>query len=477
MDIEQKQAELIDHFVNQASTLKGSALWPLIIEATSHPSLFAFSEILSVPTVSELEGTENSLYLDVLRLFAHGTWSDYKINAVRLPQLVPDQVLKLKQLTVLTLAEVNKVLPYDQLMQELDVTNVRELEDFLINEGMYAGIVRGKLDQLRRCFEVQFAAGRDLRPGQLGNMLQTLSNWLATSDNLLVSIQEKIKWADSMSELDKKHRKDVEDRVEEVKKSLSLKADIDYRGHEETYSESGGVMDYEEDRSRPKRYFDLASILVITIDPEEEFANHEILYEMELLRDLYHPNIVKCHNILDRNGEDIQVLLELMDGESLAETHIANFGVSKILSQTLNPKDFVGTIRFRYDQLFNCVSQSLVETLGHVSPERMSTGWPFEIIDSVLADVWSIGLKYFGGLLDRYPIVEAGELGSFNKCNMLFAPSASTIDCIKGVSGYYFVLSAEKLREAVDSCRVVAAPVYNAEAGKSVVHYFVEERK
>lgn len=46
---------------------------------------------------------------------------------------------------------------------------------------------------------------------------------LTTSDNLLVSIQEKIKWADNMSELDKKHRKDVEDRVEEVKKSLSLK--------------------------------------------------------------------------------------------------------------------------------------------------------------------------------------------------------------------------------------------------------------
>ncbi|KAB5563928.1 hypothetical protein DKX38_003982 [Salix brachista] len=54
MDIEQKQVELIDHFVNQASTLKASTLWPLIIEATSHPSLFAFSEILSVPTVSEV---------------------------------------------------------------------------------------------------------------------------------------------------------------------------------------------------------------------------------------------------------------------------------------------------------------------------------------------------------------------------------------------------------------------------------------
>ncbi|EEF50256.1 cop9 complex subunit 7a, putative [Ricinus communis] len=262
MEIEQKQAELIDHFVKIASALKGSALGPVIVEATSHPSLFAFSEILAVPTVAELEGVDNSVYLDVLRLFAHGTWTDYKNNSGRLPQLIPDQVLKLKQLTVLTLAETNKVLPYDQLMQELDVTNVRELEDFLINECMYAGIVRGKLDQLRRCFEVQFAAGRDLRPEQLGNMLQTLSNWLSTSENLLVSIQEKIKWADTMSELDKRHRKDVEDKVEEVKKTLSLKMELVllnvpfYCSTAEFGKNAGGGIQYPESIDRSRNSFD-----------------------------------------------------------------------------------------------------------------------------------------------------------------------------------------------------------------------------
>ncbi|KAL2892556.1 COP9 signalosome complex subunit 7 [Bienertia sinuspersici] len=223
MDIEQKQADLIEHFVKQASNVKGGYLASIIVEATSNPCLFAFSEILSVPNIGELQGTEQSKYLDLLRLFAHGTWSDYKSSAGSLPPLAYEQILKLKQLTVLTLAETSKVLPYDHLMQELDVSNVRELEDFLINECMYAGIVRGKLDQLRRCFEVQFAAGRDLRPGQLGSMIQTLTNWLATSDNLLMTIQEKIKWADTMSELDKKHKKEVEDRGEEVKKTLSLK--------------------------------------------------------------------------------------------------------------------------------------------------------------------------------------------------------------------------------------------------------------
>ncbi|KAJ4895088.1 COP9 signalosome complex subunit 7 [Raphanus sativus] len=253
MDMEQKQSEIIDQLVRRASTCNGEALLPIIIEATSHPSLFAFSEILALPNVAQLEGSTHSVYLDVLRLFAHGTWADYKCNASRIPQLSPDQTLKLKQLTVLTLAESNKVLPYDTLMDELDVTNVRELEDFLINECMYAGIVRGKLDQLKRCFEVPFAAGRDLRPGQLGNMLHTLSNWLNTSENLLGSIQDKIKWADNMSEIDKKHRKEAEERVEEVKKSLSMKGDIDSRGHKEMFGEPSGVMDYEEDRIRPKR--------------------------------------------------------------------------------------------------------------------------------------------------------------------------------------------------------------------------------
>ncbi|KAG5117419.1 hypothetical protein JHK84_043532 [Glycine max] len=261
MDIEQKQSELIDHFVKRASAASdAAALASVLVEATSHPSLFAFSEILALPNLLQLEATENSAYLDMLRLFAHGTWSDYKSNADRLPQLISDQILKLKQLTVLTLAETYKVLPYDQLKQELDVTNVRELEDFLINECMYANSLEEKEEASNNIKSnitpdnrhVQFAAGRDLRPDQLGNMIQTLSSWLTTSENLLVSIQEKIKWADAMSEIDKKHRKEVEEKVEEVKKSI-FKADIDFRGHEEICSESGGVMDYEEDRSRPKR--------------------------------------------------------------------------------------------------------------------------------------------------------------------------------------------------------------------------------
>uniref|UniRef100_A0A0R0F443 PCI domain-containing protein n=1 Tax=Glycine max TaxID=3847 RepID=A0A0R0F443_SOYBN len=201
--MEKKQSEVMEQLVKQASASpNANALTSILVQATSHPNVFSFSQFLALPNLLQLEATENSTYLDMLRLFAHGTWSDYKSNADCFPQLIPDQILKLKQLTVLTLAETYKVLPYNQLMQELDMTNVRELEDFLISECMYS---------------VQFAACRDLRHAQLGSMIQTLSNWLSTSENLLVSIQEKIKWADAMSEIEKKHRKDVEEKVQEVK--------------------------------------------------------------------------------------------------------------------------------------------------------------------------------------------------------------------------------------------------------------------
>jgi len=58
----------------------------------------------------------------------------------------------------------------------LDIKNIRELEDLVI-EAIYLKIVSGKLDQKRKVFEVDFATSRDIRPGQLDAMIETLNNW------------------------------------------------------------------------------------------------------------------------------------------------------------------------------------------------------------------------------------------------------------------------------------------------------------
>ncbi|RXH84947.1 hypothetical protein DVH24_041715, partial [Malus domestica] len=68
----QKQEEVIDHFVKQASSLNGSALGPLVTEVIYHPTLFSFSEIIDVPNVlQELKIMSTSMCFDCLHM-AHG---------------------------------------------------------------------------------------------------------------------------------------------------------------------------------------------------------------------------------------------------------------------------------------------------------------------------------------------------------------------------------------------------------------------
>lgn len=56
------------------------------------------------------------------------------------------------------------------------MASVRELEDLII-DAIYQDIVRGKLDQKQQQFEVEFTMGRDLREGQLQQLLLSLQAW------------------------------------------------------------------------------------------------------------------------------------------------------------------------------------------------------------------------------------------------------------------------------------------------------------
>ncbi|KAL0015642.1 hypothetical protein SO802_002711 [Lithocarpus litseifolius] len=56
--------------------------------------------------------------------------------------------------------------------------------------------------------------------------------------------------------------------------------------------------------------------LKVIFENHKDSMRHQICTEIEILRDVDNPNMVKCHDMFDHNGE-IQVLLEYMDRGSL----------------------------------------------------------------------------------------------------------------------------------------------------------------
>eukprot|EP00232_Nephroselmis_pyriformis_P021643 CAMPEP_0182866516 /NCGR_PEP_ID=MMETSP0034_2-20130328/8245_1 /TAXON_ID=156128 /ORGANISM="Nephroselmis pyriformis, Strain CCMP717" /LENGTH=266 /DNA_ID=CAMNT_0024998845 /DNA_START=90 /DNA_END=887 /DNA_ORIENTATION=+ len=250
----------VEQFCLLAKSARGAAARQIVVEATTEPGLYAFGELLDMPNIKDLANTaEHAPFLQLLKIFAHGTYPDWKASAASLPALNDKQKLKLKQLTVVSLAEKSKVLPYDTLMAQLDVSSVRALEDLLINDCIYAGIVKGKLDQRQHCFEVSYAAGRDIRPGQLQEMIDALAGWVSTSEGLLESIEGKIEWANKRGEEAAASRALVEAKAEETRKQLKAEAELrgqqDGGGYMEGGGMSGGVDLMDEDRraGRPKR--------------------------------------------------------------------------------------------------------------------------------------------------------------------------------------------------------------------------------
>ena len=161
----------------------------------------------------------------------------------------------------------------------------------------------------------------------------------------------------------------------------------------------------------------------------DDSVRRQICTEIEILRDVDNPNVVKCHDMFDHNGE-IQVLLEYMDRGSLEGMHIANerqlsdlarqilaglaylhrrhivhrdikpsnlllntrnqvkiadFGVSRILAQTMDP------------------CNSSVGTIAYMSPERINTDLNDGQYNAYAGDIWSFGVSILEFYMGRFP--------------------------------------------------------------------------
>ena len=194
---------------------RGAAAANLVQQAVSAPGAYFLGELFDVPGVSELSTSTDDLHTayQLLCLFAYGTYGDYLhlLQSGAVPELSRDQIFKLRQLTLLSLARQQKALSYSTLYHSLGMTNSRELEDLII-ETIYAGLASGKLNELQQRFEVHHIQGRDvIQPAmssqpaitalpslastptsQVESMLSALQSWQLTAASVLESLQARM---------------------------------------------------------------------------------------------------------------------------------------------------------------------------------------------------------------------------------------------------------------------------------------------
>ncbi|KAI0761663.1 hypothetical protein BD413DRAFT_485635 [Trametes elegans] len=223
MEMGIQHAGKLESFLLMSKAAKGAAAAKLIQDATSAPGVFVFGELLEQPNIQELASNEqHSRFYSLLQLFAYKTYADYIQHKDSLPPLNEAQTIKLKQLSLVSLAQDSRILPYNELLRVLDMPTVRELEDLII-DAIYLDIVRGKLDQKEGQFEVEYTMGRDLEPGKLEQLLLSLQNWASTTSAVLATLDSKLAELANRTVVAKKEKEEYDKRYQATLREVADK--------------------------------------------------------------------------------------------------------------------------------------------------------------------------------------------------------------------------------------------------------------
>uniref|UniRef100_A0A2K6N464 COP9 signalosome subunit 7B n=1 Tax=Rhinopithecus bieti TaxID=61621 RepID=A0A2K6N464_RHIBE len=204
---EQKpSSNLLEQFILLAKGTSGSALTALISQVLEAPGVYVFGELLELANVQELLSLfhkRNPNFILCLDFCA--------ANKESLPELSTAQQNKLKHLTIVSLASRMKCIPYSVLLKDLEMRNLRELEDLII-EAVYTDIIQGKLDQRNQLLEVDFCIGRDIRKKDINNIVKTLHEWCDGCEAVLLGIEQQVLRANQYKENHNRTQQQVEER-------------------------------------------------------------------------------------------------------------------------------------------------------------------------------------------------------------------------------------------------------------------------
>lgn len=212
----------LSQFVILAQTAQGRACEALVKQALDHSGIFVFGELLDCPNVQAIVSTpDGAKLLELLRIFAYGTYPDYKSRRAELPELGAAQLRKLQLLTIVSLATKDKCIQFSDLQASLDVSSARELEDLII-ECVYQNLIVGKMDQEGRCLIVESCACRDCREQDIDYIIATLSSWHESAHTMLQSLDGVVQYSHESFDKNKAQQDELEKLVQVTRDRLML---------------------------------------------------------------------------------------------------------------------------------------------------------------------------------------------------------------------------------------------------------------
>jgi len=181
----------IQIYVQMVKGKTTAAVSAVVKQALSCPGLYFFAELLATPEIQSLSKADNDkdkITFEVLKLFSAGTYADYAKDKERYdPIVTPGMIAKLREITIVQLASKNRSVAYDSVMKATGISDVRELEDLLIDTITH-DLLKGKLDQRARVVEVHGVVGRDVSLQDIPSMIAALEKWEKSCEDSLQAI-------------------------------------------------------------------------------------------------------------------------------------------------------------------------------------------------------------------------------------------------------------------------------------------------
>ncbi|KAJ5899005.1 hypothetical protein N7495_003749 [Penicillium taxi] len=185
------------HLVNSSSATSPRFIANLITNATSSPHTYFFAELLETPAVQSLRSPETPVeyqgYLKLLEIFAWGTWQEYHATP-NLPTLSSKQSLKLRLLSLISLAVTTKPLTYPLLINALSLSSTTELES-LVTTAIYASLISARLSPATTPPLVNVMAVAPLRDVQIQSLpkiISTMAEWEARCSEAVSDLEAEI---------------------------------------------------------------------------------------------------------------------------------------------------------------------------------------------------------------------------------------------------------------------------------------------